>query len=176
VLFTPKSLLRHPRAAVSIGDLADGSFQPVLDDPRGLRRDEVRRIVFVTGKVGIDALDAAERDGDHGRTALVRVELLYPFPSRDVRHVLERYPAASQYIWLQEEPMNMGAWNYVEPRLRELLPADVPLRYVGRPIRASTAEGSAAAHAREQARIIGEALDLNDETTEREERGVQHVR
>jgi 2-oxoglutarate dehydrogenase E1 component len=76
---------------------------------------------------------------------------------------------------LQEEPRNMGAWTYIEPRLRALLPHAVPIGYIGRPERASTAEGSASSHAREQSRITAAAFDLSGEMTEREERGVQHV-
>jgi 2-oxoglutarate dehydrogenase E1 component len=175
VVFTPKSLLRHPRAASSLDDLAQGSFQPVLDDPRSPNPGRVERVVFTTGKAGIDLLDAVEERGEGERVAIVRVELLYPFPARDVRHVLERYGRASEIVWLQEEPRNMGAWTYIEPRLRALLPHAVPIGYIGRPERASTAEGSASSHAREQSRITAAAFDLSGEMTEREERGVQHV-
>jgi 2-oxoglutarate dehydrogenase E1 component len=175
IVFTPKSLLRHPRSASTLDDLAHGSFQSVLDDPRGPDPAGVERVVFATGKIGIDLLDA-EADHDHGESvAVVRVELLYPFPARDVRHVLERYGRAREIVWLQEEPRNMGAWTYIEPRLRAMAPAGKPVLYIGRPERASTAEGSAASHSREQSRIIAAAFDVNDEMTEREERGVQHV-
>jgi 2-oxoglutarate dehydrogenase E1 component len=173
VLFTPKSLLRHPRSASTLDDLANGSFQPVLDDPREPEPDRVRRVIFVTGKAGIDLLDEV---GENDQVAIVRIELLYPFPTRDVRDIVDRYANAGEHIWLQEEPRNMGAWMYVQPRLNQLLPSGSQLTYVGRPERASTAEGSASNHAREQARIISQALDTSGETPEREERGVQHVR
>ncbi len=173
VLFTPKSLLRHPRAASSLDDLANGSFQSVLDDPRSPEPERVQRVIFVTGKSGIDLLD--EVKDDDNRVAIVRLELLYPFPARDVRDIVERYGNAEAYVWLQEEPRNMGAWAYIQPRLLQILPAGSGLTYIGRPERASTAEGSASSHSREQARIIGEALDMTTNTTEREERGVQHV-
>jgi 2-oxoglutarate dehydrogenase E1 component len=175
ILFTPKSLLRHPRSASSIDNLAEGSFQPVLDDPRQPRPEQVQRIVFVTGKAGVDLLDARVGDETRDQVAVVRLELLFPFPTRDVRHVLERYPSATEFVWLQEEPRNMGAWSYIESRMRDMLPHGASLRYIGRPERASTAEGLATSHAREQARILSEAYDLTGEMTEKEERGVQHV-
>jgi 2-oxoglutarate dehydrogenase E1 component len=174
ILFTPKSLLRHPRSASSLDDLAHGSFQPVLDDPRQPDPSRVERVIFTTGKAGVDLLDAEADQSNRESVAVVRLEMLYPFPARDTRHVLERYSAAREHVWLQEEPRNMGAWMYVEPRLRALLPGAGPV-YIGRPERASTAEGAASAHAREQARIIEAAFDVNDEMTEKEERGVQHV-
>jgi 2-oxoglutarate dehydrogenase E1 component len=88
----------------------------------------------------------------------VRVEGLHTFPDGAIRSTLARYPAAQQIVWTQEEPRNMGAWTFVAPRLAELLPAGAVLRYVGRPDRASPAEGYANAHSAEQARIVAEAL------------------
>jgi 2-oxoglutarate dehydrogenase E1 component len=87
----------------------------------------------------------------------VRIEELYPFPAEELRAVLEGYPDLSELIWLQEEPRNMGAWRYIQPLLQELV-GELPVRYIGRPERASPAEGSADAHAVEQARIVEEAL------------------
>ena len=86
------------------------------------------------------------------------MEQLYTFPEPDLKEILSRYPSATDVIWAQEEPRNMGAWTYVEPRLRALLPAGTGPRYVGRPERASPAEGYPAAHAAEQGRIVSEAL------------------
>jgi 2-oxoglutarate dehydrogenase E1 component len=158
VVMTPKSLLRHPQATSTLDDLANGRWQPVLDDPRaGDRREKVTRVVLQSGKVYYDMLaEAGKRDAAH--VALVRVEQLYSFPWVEVREVLGRYPNVKELVWAQEEPRNMGAWTYVENKLREVLPAGASLSYVGRPDRASPAEGYPAAHALEQARIVGEAL------------------
>jgi 2-oxoglutarate dehydrogenase E1 component len=89
----------------------------------------------------------------------VRLEQLYSFPWSEAREVLARYPRLDELVWVQEEPRNMGAWNYLSGKLAELAPAGARVRYVGRPERASPAEGYPAAHAAEQGRIIREALD-----------------
>jgi 2-oxoglutarate dehydrogenase E1 component len=92
------------------------------------------------------------------RPALARLEQLYSFPWTEMREMLAGYPALEQLVWVQEEPRNMGAWSYVEPKLRELAPEGVHLTYAGRPERASPAEGYPAAHVAEQTRIVQEAL------------------
>lgn len=153
VIMTPKSLLRHPLAACSLGDLADGRFQPVMVAPTP-PADTVTRLVFCSGKVAVDLTAANPPPG----VGIVRLEQLYPFPEGAVRNVLNAYPNLGEVIWLQEEPRNMGAWSFVSPRLREVLPSAMELRYIGRPERASTAEGSAESHAMEQARIVGAAF------------------
>ena len=171
---TPKSLLRHPRAASSAAELAEGRFHPVLDDPEAAeRRAAVERLVLCSGKVAVD-LATSERPGPVDWVAVARVELLYPFPQAALARVLAGYPNLTEVVWLQEEPRNMGAWGYIAPRLAALLPDDVPLRYVGRPERASTAEGSADLHAAEQARIV-EAAFGGERRARLETRGVQHV-
>jgi 2-oxoglutarate dehydrogenase E1 component len=157
---TPKSLLRHPKAASSLSDLSEGRFHPVLDDPDATdRREEVKRLILCSGKVAIDlATTAATRDHSPDWVAVARVELLYPFPARELENTVSSYPNLRGVVWLQEEPANMGAWSYMAPRLREILPQQLPLRYIGRPERASTAEGSPEAHAEEQERILREAF------------------
>ena len=119
------------------------------------------RLVICTGKIYYELVAEAEKLGDR-RPAIVRMEQLYSFPWQESRAVLARYPQLREMVWLQEEPRNMGAWSYLEPRLRELLPAGAALHYVGRPERASPAEGYPAAHAAEQARIVTEALGRGD--------------
>lgn len=160
VLMTPKSLLRHPRAASSRKDLTDGHFHLVLDDDRTAGAPErVNRVVLCSGKVGIDLLAAAERYAEAAeRVAIVRVEMLYPFPCREITDTLERYAGARDVVWLQEEPLNMGAWRFAEPLLRRILPAGRHLRYIGRPERAAPAEGAAASHQATQQRLINEAF------------------
>jgi 2-oxoglutarate dehydrogenase E1 component len=162
ILFTPKSLLRHPLATSTLADLATGRFQPVIDDPFFTGNPErARRLLMCTGKVYYDLLPEAEKLGAD-RPAIVRMEQLYTFPWSELREVLPRYRQATELIWVQEEPLNMGAWRYLEAKLRELVAEghEMEIRYVGRPERASPAEGYPAAHAAEQSRIIREALGI----------------
>jgi 2-oxoglutarate dehydrogenase E1 component len=158
VIMTPKSLLRLPQATSRLADLATGHFQAVLDDPIAAEhRDQIRRVVLCSGKVFYE-LQAALAGADRSRLALVRLEQLYSFPEEELVALFRSYPALAEAVWTQEEPRNMGAWNYLEARLRAILPAGATLRYAGRPERASPAEGYPAAHAAEQKRIIESAL------------------
>jgi 2-oxoglutarate dehydrogenase E1 component len=165
VVMTPKFLLRHPRAASSLNDLTEETFRPVLDDPRGTERKAgVTRLVLCSGKVYVDLVYGAapkfeERPEYMGgdRVAVARVEELYPFPADELRAVLASYPDLREVVWTQEEPQNMGAWTFVQPRLAALLPDGVTLSYNGRPEAASPAEGKATAHEHEQARIVAAA-------------------
>ena len=157
VLMQPKSLLRLPQAASRLADLATGTFRPVIDDPAGdAKREQVRRLVFCTGKVYYDLM--AKQPGAH--VAVVRVEALYPWPLDDVSRLVDRYPNIDEVAWVQEEPKNMGAWSYIAPRLRVAAGNALVIRYIGRPERASPAEGYPKAHADEQGRIVQEALDV----------------
>ncbi len=157
VVMTPKSLLRLPAAASHLADFTDAGFQPVIDDASAAERaDAVTRVVLCSGKVYYDLHAAAEKMDVP--PAIVRVEQLYAFPGEELKEVLDRYPAVRELVWTQEEPRNMGAWRFAEPHLRQLLREGQTLSYVGRPDRASPAEGYPAAHAAEQARIVGEAL------------------
>jgi 2-oxoglutarate dehydrogenase E1 component len=156
VVMTPKSLLRNPLAASTLDQLADGSFQPVLDDPRRAAAPErVTRLVLCSGKIAVE-LESSPRREDAEDVAVARLELLAPFPAEALRRLLARYANVEEIVWVQEEPRNMGAWTYVEPRLRDLLETierPMPIRYIGRPERASPAEGSPERHAAEHARI-----------------------
>jgi 2-oxoglutarate dehydrogenase E1 component len=155
VVFTPKSLLRNPKAVSQFDDLASGSFQPVLRDTT-MPKDKATRLVLCTGKVYYD-LSGAESREQNGHVAIVRVEQLYPFPAQEIAAVIAGYPALEEVVWTQEEPKNMGAFHFVERRLRDLV-GELPLRYVGRPERASPAEGFGDVHEAEQKRIVAEAL------------------
>ncbi|HKG33578.1 MAG TPA: multifunctional oxoglutarate decarboxylase/oxoglutarate dehydrogenase thiamine pyrophosphate-binding subunit/dihydrolipoyllysine-residue succinyltransferase subunit, partial [Gemmatimonadales bacterium] len=161
ILFTPKSLLRHPLATSKLEDLTAGHFQAVIDDASFRANPErAERLLMCTGKVYYDLLPEAEKLGDK-RPAIIRLEQLYTFPWTELRQVLPRYSNSRELVWVQEEPLNMGAWRYLEAKLRELVSEGHPMeiRYVGRPERASPAEGYPAAHAAEQSRIIREALE-----------------
>jgi 2-oxoglutarate dehydrogenase E1 component len=159
ILMQPKSLLRLPEAASRLADLANGSFQPVLDDPaRSPVPREVKRLVLCSGKLYYD-LAAARANGTSAKhAAIVRVEELYPWPHEEIARVIDRYGGIEEVVWAQEEPRNMGAWSFVWPRLRASTGNAIPIRYIGRPERASPAEGYHTAHAEQQARIVTEVL------------------
>ena len=162
VVMTPKSYLRHPLALSPLEDLADGCFRQVLDDPHAATdRETVERLVLCSGKVYWDVTGAEQR-ARATRTAIARVELLYPFPKDDLRALVGSFPNLRELVWLQEEPRNKGPWRFLAHHLRDLAPRGpdgaVGLSYVGRPERASAAEGYPGAHLAEQARIVGEAL------------------
>jgi 2-oxoglutarate dehydrogenase E1 component len=166
VLMQPKSLLRLPEAASKLEDLSAGAFRATIDDPTVTARDGVRRLVFCTGKLFYDLVAArAEREKAGTWTngvAIVRVEELYPWPQDQVSAIVDQYPNLEEVIWAQEEPKNMGAWTFVSPRLRASTGTQLTIRYIGRPERASPAEGYFAAHGEEQARIVGEVLTLRE--------------
>lgn len=157
VVMTPKALLRNPLASSPVADLVQGTFLPVIDDVAATgRRESVTRLVLCSGKVIVDLEGSSERPNAE-RVAVVRVEQLAPFQNSALRTVIANYPNLQEIVWAQEEPRNMGAWTYMEPRLRELTGGELPIRYVGRPDRASPAEGSLYTHNEVQAEIVARA-------------------
>ena len=159
VIMTPKSLLRHPMAASSLEDLWEGTFQPVLDDEEARERTEsVERLILCSGKIFTELAGSEYRD-EAVDTAIARVELLYPFPEDRIKEVLDGYPNLREILWVQEEPQNMGAWTFVEPRLRELVGGGLPVLYVGKPPRPSPAQGSAKFHKQEHVAIVRSAFE-----------------
>lgn len=157
VVFTPKSMLRHPAASSSLEEFTRSRFQPVRDDEK-LRGAE--RLLFCTGKIGHELRRARDDRGDSG-TAVVFVEQLYPFPEREIAELLERRREAREVVWVQEEPANMGALFFMEPRLRRLA-AGRRFRSVKRSPSASPATGSARAHEVEQKTLISVAFARPD--------------
>jgi 2-oxoglutarate dehydrogenase E1 component len=156
VVMTPKGLLRLKQAGSTLEELAQGEFQPVIDDARA-DREQVTRLVLCSGKIYYDIV-GHEDHAAAGRVAVARVEQLYPFPVEQAATVLRGYPNLREVVWAQEEPQNMGAWRAIRHRLEEAKPDGVPLLYVGRPWRASPSEGYPTAHLREQDRIVRAAL------------------
>jgi 2-oxoglutarate dehydrogenase complex dehydrogenase (E1) component-like enzyme len=160
VVLTPKGLLRLPQATSELEKLAKGSFRPILDDPAldEESRRRTRRLILCSGKIYYDIVGHEGHDESAG-VAVARLEQLYPFPLAAYDELLSRYPNITEVVWAQEEPQNMGAWRAIRHRLEEGLPAEVELRYVGRPWRASPSEGYPTAHLIEQDRIARECLE-----------------
>jgi 2-oxoglutarate dehydrogenase E1 component len=167
IVMTPKSLLRHPAAVSAIDAFTNGIFRPIIDDD-GVDPDRVRRVALCSGKLYYDLAGADTDDlRDRNNTAIVRVEQLYPFPRDELSAVLERYDGA-EIVWVQEEPRNMGAWSWFDATARREL--GLTIRYIGRPDRASPAEGYAVDHERQQNRIIDETLSAVPAGETRKER------
>ena len=160
IILTPKSLLRHPLVASAPRLLAEGHWQPVMDDSLAPdEREMVHRLILCSGKIYIDLI-SNENHQTRKNIAIIRLEQLYPFPQDDLLRIINSYPNLQELIWVQEEPQNMGAWSFVEPRLRTLIQERWPLRYIGRPRNASPAEGSSARHAVHQKEIVSSAYEL----------------
>ena len=157
VVFTPKSGLRLQAATSSPEELAKGGFRPILEDSSLVDAGQVRRLLFASGKVSHELLARRDRDGLQD-VAIVRLELLYPFPEEEVAAVIGRYPKVREVAWVQEEPRNMGAYGFAAPRLQRHLPSGSELVYHGRCQQASPSEGSMSAHLAEQERLLGDAL------------------
>jgi 2-oxoglutarate dehydrogenase E1 component len=158
IIMAPKSLLRHPMAASRFEDLTEGSFQPVLDDEEARERtDSVERLILCSGKIYTELVGSDYRE-EALDTAIGRIELLYPFPAERVREAIEGYPNLREILWVQEEPKNMGAWTFIEPRLREMTDGELPITYIGKPGRPSPAQGSARFHKEEHAGIVRAAF------------------
>jgi 2-oxoglutarate dehydrogenase E1 component len=152
VVMAPKSLLRLPTATSTIDELARGSFQRVIADPESPAPVDVTRVMLCSGKVYYD-LVAQRAAREDRRTAIVRIEQLYPWRERDVTEAVGVYGQAQELVWVQEEAENMGPWRFVEPRLRRLFPSHT-LRPAARDASASPATGSHKAHAIEQKRLL----------------------
>lgn len=155
VVFTPKSLLRHPKCISGLDELSTGGFQEVIDD-ENVKHDKVLRVVFCSGKVYYDLL-ARKEELEADDLALVRIEQLYPFPQKQVEEVIARYPNAIQWLWVQEEPQNMGPWHFIRDNLTQ-----VPIELVSRLPSGSPAVGLSKLHAIEQQEIIDKVFRACD--------------
>jgi 2-oxoglutarate dehydrogenase E1 component len=157
IVMTPKSLLRHPKATSVLADFTTNSFRRILPDLDAEERaTKIGRVVLCSGKVYYDLL-AAREDGGADHVAVLRVEQLYPLRREVLAAALAPYDDVQDIVWVQEEPENMGAWRFIERCLRPVV-GERTVRYIGRPERASPAEGFANVHEREQQRIVTEAL------------------
>ena len=162
IVMTPKSLLRNPDVAAQLADMGPGtSFHRVFGEIDKLAPDaKIRRVLMCSGKVYLDLLHA-RRERKIDDIAILRIEQLYPFPSKPLAEFAAHYPNA-EFVWVQEEPENMGAWSFVDRRIEKTLSSfdgkARRARYVGRPEAAATATGLLKRHAAEQARLVDEAL------------------
>ena len=154
VVMTPKSLLRRKEAVSPVDELVVGRFHDVLDDPAAPRG--ARRLLLCAGKVYYDLAAKRAELGKEKEVAIVRLEQPYPFPAEELKRVLDGYPDVRDWVWVQEESQNMGAWSFVAPRLEELM--GLPFQYVGRDASASPATGSKLVHDREQAELVEAAV------------------
>lgn len=154
IVMTPKSLLRHKAAVSPLEQFASGSFLEVLDDT--VEPERVRRVLVCSGKIYYDLIAKREEVGKTREVAIVRMEQLYPWPFDAVKGALGRYRGAREWVWVQEESQNMGAWTFVAPRLAIVTGADI--QYVGRDASASPATGSHAVHEREQREVVESAI------------------
>jgi len=156
VVFTPKSLLRHPECLSTLDALAAGGFQKVIGDD-SIPAANVRRILLCSGKVAYE-LEKRRKDLGRGDVAIVRVEQLYPLPKAELERVLGGYTAGTQAVWVQDEPENMGAWRFMRIHFGEKLCDRFPLVGVCRQAAASPATGSKKSHDLEQAELLTAAF------------------
>jgi 2-oxoglutarate dehydrogenase E1 component len=157
VVLTPKSLLRHGLVASTPRELAEGKFRMVISDrDAATRAQDIRRVVICSGKIYVDLMAADER-ASRSDIAICRLEQLYPVPMRDLRAMIDGFPEAGEIVWVQEEPENMGAWEFIRPHLQEVSGGRT-VRRIARARSASPAEGSAPRHMHHQQAIIAQAF------------------
>ncbi len=152
VVFTPKSLLRHPKCISTLNDFTSGGFSEILDDV--IDAKSVKRLVFCSGKLYYDLLEKREKT-NQTEVALVRLEQLYPFPRKQFNAILKKYNAAKEIVWAQEEPENMGAYNYLLRILK-----DIKFTNISRAESASPATGSHKTHDKEQTELVERVFSM----------------
>ncbi|KAJ2551471.1 hypothetical protein IWW35_002793 [Coemansia sp. RSA 1878] len=160
IVAAPKTMLRLASATSALNEMSPGTcFKPVLDDPTTRDPHSVKRVMVVSGKLYYDLAKLKNENplGEH--VAIVRVEELTPFPRRELFHVLSRYDNATDFVWVQEEPRNAGAYAFAAPRIKSMLPQHTTLRYVGRSEHAATCSGVETQQAAEHVQLTTEAFD-----------------
>ena len=170
VVITPKSLLRHKECTSSLDDLAGGFYQRVLPEVDEIDPKNVKYILLCSGKVYYELLHE-RRAMKRNDIAIVRVEQLYPFPGPELNHVLKPYKNATELVWVQEEPKNQGAWDFVKPRIPAMLSKPWGLSYVGRESSSAPAVGSAKLHGVQQRDLVSRAINFNRDKKKKTEQG-----
>ncbi|MEQ6378570.1 2-oxoglutarate dehydrogenase E1 component [Bacillaceae bacterium S4-13-56] len=171
IVMSPKSLIRNDRIADDPVEFTKRSFMPILEEALSDDPKIVERLILGSGKVMVDISEYVDQNkGNWSKNHIVKVEEIYPFPEKRVAEVLKKYPNVKEVVWVQEEPKNMGSWDFVKGTLHHLLTEEQQLTYIGRPNRSSTAVGEPNIHKTEQQRIITEALkpSKGGETRERD--------
>jgi 2-oxoglutarate dehydrogenase E1 component len=167
IVITPKSLLRHKECTSSLDDLASGYYRRVLPDVDHIKPKNVKHIILCSGKVYYELLNE-RRAKKRNDLAIIRVEQLYPFPGPELNKVLKCYTNTNDMVWVQEEPKNQGAWDFVKPRIPAMLDKAWQLYYVGRESSSAPAVGSAKLHGIQQRELIDGAINFNrDKKTRR---------
>lgn len=157
IIMTPKSLLRHEGCVSVAEDFTAGRFHEILPGPGPKDPKKVKRVLFCSGKVYYDLLKERE-ESRIGSVAIIRVEQLYPLHVEALKAAAAEFPKADRFVWCQEEPQNMGAWSFMEPRLRSMLGTEIA--YAGRAESASPAVGAKAIHIREQNELVAQAFTV----------------
>jgi 2-oxoglutarate dehydrogenase E1 component len=161
ILLTPKSLLRHPKVISETKEFTSATFKELLDDPNITSGGKAERLLMCSGKIYFELAALRETRADLAQVPVLRLEQIYPFPYEVMSELLKtRYPQVQEVVWVQEEPQNMGAWNFVRSRISKVSDFLKKVTYVGRKNSGSTAEGSSKAHALEQKRILDDAFAL----------------
>ena len=164
VVMTPKSLLRHKMSVSSITELSTGRFELIIPEIEAIEQEKTRRLVFCSGKVYYDLLEAREVNGITD-IAIIRVEQLYPFPIEQYAETIEQYDHVEEIVWCQEEPLNQGAWYQIKHRLQEPLGDHQQLYYAGRAGAAAPASGIFKVHLQQQQALVEAALDISTEAS-----------
>ncbi|MCX7737245.1 MAG: multifunctional oxoglutarate decarboxylase/oxoglutarate dehydrogenase thiamine pyrophosphate-binding subunit/dihydrolipoyllysine-residue succinyltransferase subunit [Candidatus Kapabacteria bacterium] len=157
IIMTPKGALRHPLAVSSLAEFYSGKFNPILDDNRTKKPENIRKVLICSGKIYFELMSEIIKKGIED-IAVIRVEQIYPFHKDLMAEILKKYKKAKDICWVQEEPENMGAYYFIKDKIFEVLPQKIKLNYIGRPSSPATATGSPKVHQQEQDKIIVEAL------------------
>jgi len=164
IVMTPKSLLRHRMSVSSVSELSVGRFELIIPEVEAIDVKKTRRLVFCSGKVYFDLLEAREVHGVDD-IALIRIEQLYPFPIIEYKELIKAYGHVDEIVWCQEEPLNQGAWYQIKHRLQEPLDDHQQLYYAGRPGAAAPASGIFKIHLQQQQALVEAALDIKSEAS-----------
>ncbi len=157
ILFTPKSYLRHPSIVMTLEEVLKNPFQCTISDPRDLDLNKIETLILSTGKMSLECLDLLTKESLKS-IALLRVEELYPFPGKEISSYIQKLPQLKKLIWLQEEPKNMGAYQFIRDQI-DSIPLKLRLDYIGRSASASPATGLEKQHQKEQQEIFAQIIE-----------------
>jgi len=157
IVLTPKSLLRHERAVSALADYSNGEFQKVIPEIDKVDDKKVKRLILCSGKIFYKLYESREQHYDH-RTAIARIEQLYPFPKADLKAIYDRYPKLENVVWCQDEPRNQGMFREFKSRLNEIF-SPIQVQYSGRISSASPAVGYMALHLKQEEKLVKEAFE-----------------